>query len=293
MLTVVQRSGGMRGKPLEEVRGYSSRLPWAWDGLCFGVPLNDASLGAARDLVANAAPAVNGTALGWSKDNRGNVAAHLDAATGIDYAFNPAHNAPSTAITAYVRMRRASTGLGGVGIFCKLYDSSVQPIVSWAIQHSDAADNTLAANLPETSDGMVQNYWEAPGYVLPTTVWVSVFLRWRSGEVPVLDILGERGETLTSAPAPWALGGSLIYSSGQPMRLNAMTSNSDDHYDADYSQAMLWDRKLTNTEVQALVEDPYGWYSPRRSTVGVSSPYAVVFGGGEMRGAAGGIGGMY
>jgi hypothetical protein len=48
-----------------------------------------------------------------------------------------------------------------------------------------------------------------------------------------------------------------------------------------YSQAMVWSRRLTDTELQALVEDPYGWYSPRRSTVIVAEPY--LFGGGEMK----------
>lgn len=289
MLTIVQRGGATREKPPEAVRGMSSRLPWAWDGMCFAVPFNDATRDSARDLVLNAPPSSIGGTLKWSKDNRGNTAAYMDASCGVDYADNPVHNAPSTALTAYVRMRRAGTGIASAGVFLKLYDPSAQPVVTWAIQHSDTGNNTLAANLPVTTEGMVQNYWEAPGYVLPTTVWVSVFLRWRSGEVPVLEIFGERGETLTSAPAPWALGGSLIYSaSAQPLRLNTMNF-SGDNYNCDYSQAMLWKRKLTNAEVQALVADPYGWYSPRRTTVVTSSPYPLVLGSGEMRSGSGGL----
>jgi hypothetical protein len=63
-------------------------------------------------------------------------------------------------------------------------------------------------------------------------------------------------------------------------------------YNCEYSQALMWSRKLGGAEVQALVADPYGWYSPRRATVITSSPYVLPFGGGEMHGA-GGMGGMY
>jgi hypothetical protein len=275
MLTVVQRGGTSREKPPEVVRGYSSRLPWAWDGLCFAVPFNDATRDSARDLAVNAAPsAVTGT-LAWTKDNRGNVAANLNASSGIDYAYNPAHNRPLTEVTAYVRMRRAGAGGTPRGIFLKVWNLTLDPIVSWCIQDSDAANNTLAANL---GVGGVQNYWEAPGYTVGTIDWISVFLRWRSGEDPILDILGERGQILTSATYGSTLTGTIPYTTGQPIRLNTFDADGATNYNADYSQAMAWSRKLTNTEVQALVADPYGWYSPRRETLGVSSPYPL-FGG--------------
>ena len=78
----------------------------------------------------------------------------------------------------------------------------------------------------------------------------------------------------------------------QPIRINATDNPAIGTYCGSYSQAMVWSRRLTDTELQAIVADPYGWYSPRRSTVIVDSPYALPFGGGEMHGM-GGIGGMY
>jgi len=280
MLTIVQRGGATREKPPEVVRGYASRLPWAWDGLCFAVPFNDATRDSARDLVYNVAPnAVSGT-LRWTKDNRGNVAANLDVSSSLDYPHTPAHNRPSTAITAYVRMRRAGAGDPPEGIFMKVWNLAVSPEISWCISEADAHNDTLSATL---GVGGVSNYWEAPGYVVPTTEWISVFLRWRSGEEPFLDVLGERGQTLTSAGYGSTLTGTIPYTT-EPIRLNSFDGpDALTNYNADYSQAMVWSRRLTNTELQAIVSDPYGWYSPRRTTVGLSSPYPLAAGAGEMK----------
>lgn len=278
MLTIVQRGGATREKPPEVVRGYSSRLPWAWDGLCFAVPFNDATRDAARDLVYNVAPqAVSGT-LQWTRDNRGNPAAYLDASSSLDYPDTPAHNKPSTAVTAYVRFRRVGTGVTSAGIFLKVYDQNLAaPEISWYIQKSDAGTETLEGNLGTNS---VQNtFGYDPTFVANTTDWISVFIRWRSGSAPQLDIYSEHGQRLGGAVGT-TLSGTIPYVAGQPIRINAGPQNNL-KYDCAYSQCMLWSRRLTDTEVQALVSDPYGWYSPRRSTVIVADPY--LFGGGEMR----------
>lgn len=280
MLTIVQRGGATREKPPEVVRGQASRLPWAWNGLCFAVPFNDATRDSARDLVFNAAPSTVGGTLTWSRDNRGNTAAYLDTVSYIDYPNNPAHNRPSTEITAYARFRRVGTGDASGGVFGKTYGLSGDgfPGATWIIQHADPANNTLSASL--AADG-IMNYWEAPGYTLGTTEWVSAVMRWRTNEAPTLYVLGERGQTLTSAALGWTPTGPLEYNN-DPIRVNGNDYNTM-NFNCEYSQLMLWSRKLTDAEVQALVADPYGWYSPRRETLGVSSPYPLVAGAGELR----------
>lgn len=287
MLTIVQRSGGLRGKPpiSRAVRGYSSRLPWVWDGLCFAVPFTDATQDAARDIVVNAAPStVSG--LGWTRDNRGNVAAAMGISSYLSYPDNPAHNAPAAAVTVYVRVRRASQSYEeSSGLLTKRY-AAVAPWLSWGII-TDVANGPYAAHMTVAGDWW---YW-VDTYTPNLTDWLSVVLRWRSGEAPVLMVFGERGDLKSSAVNPYPLTGAISYASGLPITFNA-TERDDLNYWADYSQGMVWSRYLTDAELQALVEDPFGWYSPRRSTVGSSSPYPLVFGGGEMRGI-GGMGGMY
>ncbi len=290
MLTVVQRGGANREKPPEIVRGQASRLPWVWDGLCFAVPFNDNTRDSARDLVYNVAPETFTGTLDWQRDNRGNTALHLDASSSIDYPDTPAHNKPSTQITAYVRFRRVGTGEAAGGIFLKMYDffaPGSSTGLSWCIQHDDAGNNTLGANL---GIGGVQNYWNDPAYVVNTTDWISVFMRWRTGEAPTMQILGERGNVLSTSSFGSTLGSSIPYATDFPIRLNGM-DNATVNYNLAYSQAMLWSRKLTDTELQALVADPYGWYSPRRETVGLSSPYPLIAGSGEMKFGTG-IGGL-
>lgn len=279
MLTIVQRGGATREKPPEAVRRQACRLPWAWDGLCFGVPLNDATRDAARDMVWGAAPTtVSG--LVWARDDRGNAAAYLDSNAYIFYPDNPAHNSPSTAITAYARFRRAGAAdFPGGGILVKVHTEFTAPQVSWGFYNSDSFNNGLMGHI---TLGGTPYYWESGAYLLPTTTWVSVFLRWQSGGEPRLDILGERGESLASYGYGSNLSGAISYVAGQPLRFNS-TDSPGVNFNANYSQAMVWSRRLTDTELRALVADPYGWYSPRRETVGLSSPYPLAFGGGEMK----------
>ena len=285
MLTIVQRSGGMRGKSPQVVRGMASRLYWAWDGLCFAVPFIEQVRDADRDIIFNVAPTGIVGTLTWVRDDRGNAALYLDSSSGMDYPDTPGHNQPTTAITTYVRLQRVGTGQNSGGVFGKKI-SIDNPWNSWLIQHSDNGGGSLAAQITVNGSFL---FWES-GYVLPTTKWVSVFLRWRSGGVPVMDILDERGQLLSSTNPGSTATGTITYVAAQPIQININTTGQN-LFDARYSQCMLWSRCLTDTELQALVEDPYGWYSPRRTTVAVASPYP--FGGGEMHGTTGQAGGLH
>jgi len=272
MLAIVQRGGATHEKPPEVVRGQASRLPWVWDGLCFGVPFNDPTRDSARDLIYNVAPSTT-SGLQWARDDRGNPTALLGASSYIDYPDTPAHNKPSTAITAYARIRRVGSGdFPGGGILIKRY-GSVNPWISWGITNSDTYDNAMMGYLTVGGTSISWDDQSTP-YQIPTTSWLSIFLRWRSGTNPRLDVLGPRGETLESISYGSAVSGSISYVSGQVLRLNG-TDDVLYNFNAQYSQAMLWSRRLSDTEIQALVTDPYGWYSPRRETLGVSSPYPL------------------
>lgn len=278
MLTIVQRGGATREKPPEEVRGFSSRLPWAWDGLCFAIPFNDSTRDSARDLMSNAAPSsIN--LLSWTKDYRGNVTAGLvQGSSYIKFPDNPAHNRPSTAITVYVRLqRRASSGSSQGGILSKRY-AATTPFMSWAI----LCDSTVTKPSAILSVNGTMNYWEHPTYIIPTTEYVSLVLRWRSGEDPVIVVVGDRGDIKTSWNLGSVLTGTISYAAGEPITVNATETDSA-NFGADYSQAMVWSRVLTDTELSALVADPFGWYSPRRETLGVSSPFPLLVGASEVR----------
>lgn len=281
MLTVVQRGGATTQKPPEIVRGMASRLPWVWDSLCFAIPLNDATRDSARDLVYNVAPSSFIGSPVWTRDDKGNAALYLDTASYVEYPDTAAHNRASTAVTAYVRFRRAGTAEAAGGLLCKRYGPPTDwPEFSWAIQHTDAGNNVLAGAVG-VNGGAV--YWEAPGYVMGTTEWVSAFVRWQSPEQPTLTVFGDRGQILTSATYtdnPF-VSGTITYKTGEPIRMNALHDTLQ--FNADYSQALVWSRKLSTVEMQAIVVDPYGWYSPRRETVGLSSSYPLVAGGGELR----------
>jgi hypothetical protein len=285
MLTIVQRGGATHEKPPEIVRGPASRLPWAWDGLCFGVPFNDATRDSARDLAANAAPSEWVGAPTFGKDSRGNTTAVTGPPDYFGYANNPAHNKPSTALTAYIRFRKASTATtAAAGIFAKVHNQTdTSPYDVWMIASGDVNPAGLSSHI--VINGTI--YWFQDGsYTTDTTTWISVFLRWASGSTPTQTVLGERGQTLSTATYGATVSGSLTYNTtdpAQPIRLNATDTPTIDSYSAAYSQAMVWSRRLSDTELQALVADPYGWYSPRRETIGLSSPYPLAFGGGEMK----------
>jgi hypothetical protein len=96
--------------------------------------------------------------------------------------------------------------------------------------------------------------------------------------------MGERGQVYQTLDLGSTVTGSLSYpGTPQPLRLNTSSGPASGTYQAHWSQMLVWSRRLTDTEVQALVSDPYGWYSPRRETVGLSSPYPLFGGQSFMR----------
>jgi len=282
MLTVVQRGGATREKPPEIVRGMASRLSWAWDGLCFAVPFNDATRDSARDLVVNSPPSTV-IGLGWTKDNRGNPSALITNVGDnyIGYSDNPQLTRPSTALTVYARIQRRGTFDVSGGVITKRY-SNAAPYQSYGIYGSDTTTNALSAQIVTTTSVSANDYLDN-SYVLDTTTWYSVFFRWTTGTAPRFDVLGERGQTLANTVLGYTVGGTIMYITGEPLRINGDQDGTKNGNFA-YSQTMVWSRRLTDTELQALVADPFGWYSPRRETVSVSGPYPLVFTEGEMKG---------
>lgn len=284
MLTIVQRGGATREKPPEVVRGAASRLPWAWDGLCFAVPFNDSTRDSAREIVANVAPSEWVGTPGWAKDNRGNVAAALGTDTYMGYPEDPRHNRPSTALTVYIRLRRTAATAITPAICGKVYSpTNDAPWTTWSLNASDTDASKFAGSI--TVGGL--NYWidsTSQTYTSDTATWLSIFLRWASGTAPAIQVMGERGQVYQTLDLGSTVTGSLSYpGTPQPLRLNTSSGPASGTYQAHWSQMLVWSRRLTDTEVQALVSDPYGWYSPRRETVGLSSPYPLFGGQSFMR----------
>lgn len=270
MLAVVARSAGAgQQKPLEIVRGASSRLPWAWDGLCFAVPFHEPSYEGSRDIVNNVLPSVF-TGVTWDRDNRGNIVASLDASAYIDYADHPRHDQPSTRITAYARFRRVAAGDSWGGIFSNIYSTS-HPYTTFLIGDSAAGDGKLNAVV---AMGTTENIFTLDiSPAVPTTEYVSAFLRW--GEAALtLHVLGERGNTLGSIVGETDAG-PIAYAAGKGIRINGNEGAPPACFNGKYSQVMVWKRCLTDVELASLVSDPFGWYSPRREALTVAAPFPV------------------
>lgn len=275
MLAVVRERPGFLEKPGAVVRGDAARLPWAWDGLCFGVPVIDASRDSARDVVNDIAGSMgaNFDSSRFVKDPRGSAAVRFNKADEVyfDYADNPRHDRPSTALTVSARFRWRGASDAGGGIIENVYVFQVAPWCTWSIQMSDvqdASDMYGALTVGGTNTEIV-----TAGYATPTTDYVTAFLRWRSGEAARFDIYGDDGRSL-NATTSGVLTGTLSYNAGQGIRINANESPNN-NVDMDFSQAMVWSRRLGDAEVKALVQDPFGWYAPRRSTVTVAAPFPV------------------
>lgn len=285
MLTPVRRGAANLDKPTEQVRGAASRLPWAWAGLCFGAAMHDANPDGFRDIVNGLAPSAIGQ-IAWTRDDRGNPAATFINNSYCDYGDQPIHERPTTAVTAYVRLKpNVASATDGAAFYMPYEDAA--PWSSWGIQ----AGNTDPASLyGSISLGTTTEYITPETGAISPTSWQSLFLRWQSGSALMLDVLGERGNRITSVTTGTPLTGSIGYNPGWGLRINAAASPFT-RYEGTYSQAMLWNRRLTDTELSALVADPYGWYSPSPQSLGISSPYPLVFGGGEMRGGTA-IGGL-
>jgi len=278
MLTITPRESiGRAEKPTTLMRGQSSRLPWAWTGLCFGVTMLDVSREGFRDIVNNLAPTSILGVQTWTRDNRGNAALGFNISGSLGWSDNAVHDRPTTALTAYVRVRSTAGAQVDAGILYNPYGSSA-PWSTWGIQSGPSDANTLYGSLSvntstESTTGVTGT--------ISTNQWFSVFLRWRSGDYITMTVLDERGTTLYNVLSSGTVSGSLAYNPGQGIYINRNGGISDIGYAGTYSQALVWDRRLTDTELTALVADPFGWYSPRRESIGISGPYPL-FGGGSF-----------
>ena len=271
MLAVTSRAAALLEKPTEIVRGRASRLPWAWDKLCFAVPLHEQSRYGMYDIANNVAPNVVNNIL-WARDNRGNPA--LSWTTGgaerLEWPDHPRHDSPATALTFYVRVRNKGTSTTDGGLLVNWYDAAAEPWVSWGVQGGSVDPLKLYATLAIGATAHVVGETVA----MPTNEYISVFYRWASGLAPQLDVLGERGNVLSTLVGGSTVSGTIGYSAGKNIRLNA-SEGTTSNYNGVYSQVLVWSRRLNDVEMTALVADPFGWYSPRRETLAISSPFPV------------------
>jgi hypothetical protein len=291
MLTITPREAiGRAEKPVAVFRGQAARLPWAWTGLCFGVAFNESSNEGTRDIVNNISSTTQAN-LAWTRDSGGNTAADLPNAAYIQYPDNPQHDRPDTEITVCARLRWAGTSDAWGGIVINRI-SLASPYSTWALTQRQSFGGQITGQV--TVGGTVVSVANLDATAAPaisTAEFSTVFLRWRSTEAITMDIFGERGQTVAAIVGASTPTGSLTYQTGEAIRINA-SEDPAANFSGHYSQIMVWNRKLTNTEMVWLVQDPFGWYSPRRETVGIGSPYPLIFGGGEMRGGSG-MRGMY
>jgi hypothetical protein len=276
MLAVTDRAPGYYAKPRfgKLVRGAASRLPWAWDGLVFALPVISADSEGLRELAANLRP-VTVTAAGWAHDAQHNTAVVCTPAsnTTVQWVDQPTHDRPTTAVTVYVRHRFSGTWDNNGGLFTQKY-ADTDPWDTFIIQTQSPAQG-VHAGLAISGGFERTSYGTATP---PTSRYVSYFARWRSGEVITLDALSDGGkpewpQTVSAA----AYTGILSYTAGQGIRL-CTDEQGTLNVGGDYSQAMVWARRLTNAEITALAADPFGWVSPRRETLVLASPFPVAAG---------------
>lgn len=271
MLAVASRTPpGYQQKPAEVIRGNATRLPWAWDGLVVGVPFHQADREGLRDVVNNIAPTTQSGGT-WVDDSRGNSALSLGIGTWVEFPDSPRHDLPSAEITAYCRMRRTGGGNAFGGIFSNPHNPGT-PFTSWIIRDDSGATGALIGGLAVNSTTLIET---SATPVITLAEYITVVLRWRTGAALQLDVLGERGNTISTVTGP-TNSGAVAYGTNKGIRINGDEgSPTPSTMNGKYSQCMVWTRRLTNEELAALVADPFGWYSPRRETVTLAGPYPV------------------
>lgn len=264
MLAVVERTPSGIEKPPQIVKGDLSRLPWAWAKLCYAVPFDESSNLGLRDIANNNnLVTVASTVPIWLRDTRGNTAYRVN--DYVEYTNVPPYKYPAAEITAYFRMKRFGAFPDGA----YLYEMGTGTAQMWTILGDPLSAGKMFATI-ELSSGSVTL---AETGVVPTTEYASVFFRWRSGEAPQLDVLGERGTVLTSVVHGSTATGTITHSGTSNIRFNKPGSGTVKA--GDFSQIMMWSRRLSDTETNLLATDPFGWYSPRRETVGQSGTYLL------------------
>lgn len=284
-LSLATRTAGRHLKPADIVRGKAARLSWVWDSLCLGVPLAETSREGFRDVANNvlgilATGSADGTGvLGvgvptWTTDTRGNPACRfdLDAAVYVEFADYPQHDRPSSALTAYIRYKRNVAADDDGGLFANKHTFNASPWTTWSLTGGPPGSNDKVYG--SVSVGGTNFSLPVGTLTIPTTEYVSVFLRWRSGEAPRMDVYGETGKLLETLTGGSTATGTLTYAAGMPVRINA-SEGAQQGNGMDFSQALLWGRKLSDVEVASLVQDPFGWYAPRRESVLFAGPFPV------------------
>jgi len=272
MLSTVARTYGANlDKPNEIVRRQACRLPWAWDGLCFAVPMHRSDYLGLRDVANEQVPSVV-SGIAWARDERGNTVANLSASAYIEYANHPRHDLPTNELTVYARFKRNGSGDIYGGITCNIWGEG-SPYTTWALGDAVGGAGEIHADVTAPTAG--DPHATADSAVVPTTQYVAAFLRWRSAAFHTLDVLGERGQSIYSLTDDEITTGPLLYEAGKGIRINGNEQEPPDSFNARYSQVLVWKRKLSNVEMTAIVADPFGWYSPRRETVTLAAPFPV------------------
>lgn len=276
MLDIVSRNpAGKVTKPIDFVRGTSCRLPWVWDKLVFAVPMHENSFIGLRDVVSNVSGSVNTPSnftpgFGWQKDTRGNAVSYFTSVDYCQYTDNPTHDSPSTEFTAYVRFQYITQGDPWGGYLANPHTDGGPLFSTWSIQDNG---NGLYQPYSELSISGTE-YFISSTSALDQSQYYSFFLRWRSGEAPSLSVYDDKGLLKQSTTYGSTISGSLTYNTGQGIRLNSMESTSGNG-DNKYSQALVWGRKLSDTEIIAFLGDPFGWYSPHRETIVLAGAYPI------------------
>lgn len=282
MLSLAERGPANVEKPSTLVRGPSSRMPWAWGGLVFAVPLLEANAAGLRDLVTGVTPS-SVTSPTYARDRRGNPSVQLGVTSYVEYPHHPIHDSPTTEVTVLVRLRRLGATDGFGGVISNPYAPSTPPNLTWGI----TADITLnLAVFGSIGIGTTENKSSVTSN-LATTEDVTVILRWRSGSGVSIDVYGERGNRQHVSSAG-TVSGTLAYNAGQGIRLNASEETAS-NYNGNYTEALVWSRMLTDTECVLLAVDPFGWCSPRRETVTLASPFPLVAPGPSTLGEVGAV----
>lgn len=272
MLSVASRApAGYQQKTPDATKGAGTRLPWAWDGLVFGVPFAQADRTGLRDIV-NDRPPSSVTGGTWLDDSRGNAALSLGIGSWVEYADYPGHDVPSTALTAYCRMRRTGGGNAYGGIFSNPY-STGNPYTSWIIRDDSGATGALVGGLAVSSTVLIET---SATPVIGLTEYISVVLRWQAGVALRLDVLGERGNVISTVTGP-VNAGPIAYGAGKGIRINGDEGlPTPSTMNGKYSQCLVWKRRLTDQEVSGLVADPFGWFAPKRETLVLAGPFPVI-----------------
>jgi hypothetical protein len=227
---------------------------WAWDGLSIAFPILEAGPAGWREVVTGIRPSsVVGTVTG-GRDNRGQVVVSQSGSSGnyLEYADTPDHHSPTREITVVCRLRFNGTTATGAGIFGKVITSGAQ--ASWAVFSADTIA-TLDGVLTTSGSPGGQNTDATATAPLSTTAYTNVFFRWRDGEILTVDVLKDGGASAgQSATSSGVVTGTITYTSG-PMRI--FGSDEVVGVGGDVSTLLVYARKLTDVECQALAVDPF------------------------------------